>query len=299
MRLGYACINMSIAARFGTCRKNKVEEQGIQVVRNLLLRNFRVVLRILEWNNNYDMALYRLSSDLVPFGSHPMLDGWDWWNDPEVIQIAERCRQVAWLNNHRITIHPGQYNNLSSPNKDVVTSTFRDLVHQARMLEMFGGSDMIIHLGGVYGDKKSAKQRFITHYKELPQSIKNYLRIENDDKSYHIADAMEVCDILGSFPMYDYHHDICYPSQSVEETREGLLKLWRGHRIKVHLSSGRTRENDFRHSDYITSHTWSRFHRDFGDLDLDVMLEAKGKNLAVFDLREKIAMMGLSYSSEV
>lgn len=292
MRFGYACINLSVYEGFTSCILRTAQQKGLPHIRNLTLWNLRKVVQIIKWNIERDMPLYRLSSDLVPFGSHPMLDGWDWWNDPLVIEICKEGRDLVKRNNQRITIHPGQFNNLSSPRKEVITSTTRDLVHQTRLLELFGGEDMILHLGGVHGNKKESNQRFVSHFKQLPQTIQANLRIENDDKSYNIADVFETCEKLGCIPMYDYHHDICLPSLSVSEIREGLVKYWRGKRMKFHLSSGKTSRRDNKHSDYISVETWKRFYNDFGDWDLDVMLEAKKKNLAVFDLKTKIRELG-------
>lgn len=286
MRLGYACINLSLSGTFRTCMLKSVKEFGVPFVREIAKANFNRVLRILEWNRDRKMYLYRLSSDLIPFGSHPILSSWDWWNDPDLIEISSRCKELSDKEDMRITIHPGQYNNLSSPSYDVIDSTFRDLSFQTKLLEMFGGKDMILHVGGRYEGKKPSIIRFKDRFKELPENTREYLRIENDDKIYNISDVVDLCVDLGCKPMFDYHHNICLPSVDISEVKDSLSYLWGGSRVKVHLSSGAEGRRDRHHSDYISQETWKNFSEDFQDMsDIDVMLEVKKKELSVFRVR--------------
>lgn len=292
MRFGYACINLSVDTGFRSCIQRTLDEKGISYIRELMIWNFKTVIRIIEWNIERGIPLYRLSSDLVPFGSHVQLKDWKWWEDEVVQELGERARNLVRDNDQRITIHPGQFNNLSSPTVSVVESTFRDLIHQARLLELFGGTDMILHVGGVYEGKKTAIARFKNEFKNLPENVQSYLRIENDDKSYNIGEVLDICEDLQAKPCYDYHHDICLPSVGIEETKQGVKKLWAEDRIKVHLSTGRTGRRDRKHADHISEDTWRSFSRNFDGWDIDVMLEAKKKNLSVLVLQETIKMMG-------
>lgn len=286
MRLGYACISLLSRKKFFNCRWNTAQADS-RTIPHLAKLNFQTVLEILKINRKYNIGLYRLSSDLIPFGSHESLQGWDWENDYELSKIGEEARALVKDSGMRITIHPGQYDVLNSPEKRVVENTIRDLEYQYRILKFFGGTDMILHVGGMYGDKDYALGRFKTEFKSLPEYLQDVLRIENDDKSFTAYDVLMLGHDLSMKPMFDYHHNICNPSIGIEEIRDSLIPLWGDTKIKVHLSTGKEFRRDRRHHDFISKETWSEFMRDMGDLDLDIMLETKKKDLAVLNLRKR------------
>jgi UV DNA damage repair endonuclease len=51
---------------------------------------------------------------------------------------------------------------------------------------------MILHVGGSYGDKEQAKERFIYAYNGLSSGIKDKLCLENDHTTFTIADVVDV-----------------------------------------------------------------------------------------------------------
>jgi UV DNA damage endonuclease len=285
MRLGYACICLSLSQKFTTTRLKTVEQYGIKEIKFRTLWNFERLLDVIKWNKSNNVKLYRLSSELVPFGSHPISDGWDWWEDPDILKISEKIKEIIETEKMRITIHPGQFNIINSYDKLVRENTLRELLFQKRLLEHFSGTDMIIHVGGVYGNKKESLKHFIERYKELPEDLRKLLRIENDDKSYNIGEVFEICEEVKGIPLFDYHHDICLPSIPIGEVKKGLKTFWQDKKIKVHLSSGKDYKNDRKHSNLISRETWKEFNEDMGELDLDVMLETKFKNLSILDIR--------------
>jgi UV DNA damage endonuclease len=285
IRFGYACINLSVPGTFRSTIQRSVIQLGTPFLRHLVKYNFHRTKQIILWNIANDMPLYRISSDLVPFGSHELAKDLHWWEDPELILISQEVKQLVREHNLRITIHPGQYNNLGSPYPDVIKKTFSDLEYQTRLLEFFGGTDMILHVGGRYESKENSIGRFRIHYSDLPDNTKKYFRLENDDKIYTIADVMDLCLKEKITPMYDYHHALCAPSLPPEEVCRLLPYFWSEQRIKVHLSTGATSRRDRKHAPYVSVETWEEFKHYFGDLDIDVMLEAKNKNLAVFALQ--------------
>ena len=81
-------------------------------------------------------------------------------------------------------MHPGQYTVLNSLSESVVENAVDDLKYHAYFLDCLGMDEsckIVQHIGGVYGDKKQAINRFIVNYKRLDESIKKRLIIENDD----------------------------------------------------------------------------------------------------------------------
>jgi UV DNA damage endonuclease len=49
---------------------------------------------------------------------------------------------------------------------------------------------MQIHVGGVYGNKPEAMDRFVAEYKKLPPVISRRLVIENDDRLYSLQECL-------------------------------------------------------------------------------------------------------------
>jgi UV DNA damage repair endonuclease len=50
MRIGYACINMTLPSKFKTCRLATFEKDGIEKIKELTLHNLHTVLQVLHWN---------------------------------------------------------------------------------------------------------------------------------------------------------------------------------------------------------------------------------------------------------
>jgi len=286
VNLGYACINMSLPGGFKTCRLDSVHLNGIDFVKKITEHNFKRLRDIIKWNIEHDIRLYRLSSELIPFGSHEVLKDWLWWEEENLCLIAQEVRDLVFANNLRITIHPWQGDNLSSPHRDVLLRTFADIHFQTNLLNMFGGTDMILHVGGRHEGKVNSMQRFRKHFNYLSDTTRKVLRIENDDKVYTVADVFELCDQLQLNPLYDFHHDLCAPSIPTLEIKAGLTRFWHNTRMKFHLSTGQRERLDRSHADYISKDTWEEFLSYFGDWDVDVMLECKAKELAIFRIRE-------------
>ncbi len=282
MRLGYACINMSLPSKFKTCRLATVEKKGKGYIKELTLHNFNETLRIIKWNIEQEILFYRISSDLVVFGSHPIND-WEWWEDPDVLEITSEIKRLKDAHQLRLSCHPGQFNILNSPKKEVVLNTLSELTYHDRMMNLMGGTDMILHIGGAYGDKEAAKQRFIQNYALLDDSIKRKLRIENDDKIFNLQDVLDVSKETHAPICFDFHHDRCHPSDIPAAQLIGpVFKSWRSAgKPKVHISSGKTSPTDRSHHDYVFMEDLKEMLDLFDGRDVDVMFECKMKDKAV------------------
>jgi UV DNA damage endonuclease len=94
--------------------------------------------------------------------------------------------EIATLAGQRLTMHPGPYNCLASPNPKVVAKTIRELNGHSEQFNMMGfepsnHNKINIHVGGAYGDKKSTLARFVSNFSLLNDDTKKRLVIENDD----------------------------------------------------------------------------------------------------------------------
>ncbi|WP_261178317.1 UV DNA damage repair endonuclease UvsE [Anaerobacillus sp. CMMVII] len=257
-------------------------------VKELTLYNLESVKTILKWNKENNINFFRVSSDIVPFGSHEILD-WDWWMDEDVLSLTSEIKTFQRKHGMRLTVHPGQYTIINSPNEKVVENAFRDLEYHYKFINLMGGTDMVIHVGGVYGDKTEAKKRYIENYKKLSPEIRSILILENDDKSFHVKDVLEINEEIGVPVCFDIHHHRCNPYE--EESLGGLLdrviKTWENLRLpKMHISSGKNSKTDASHHDFILREDYDSFIELLGERDADLMFEAKQKELAVLRIRD-------------
>ncbi|KAG1085723.1 hypothetical protein G6F42_021275 [Rhizopus arrhizus] len=182
-RLGYACMNTILrkqkpsvfSAR--TCRLATVAEKGIDVVKEIALQNVADMKTMIQWNEDHNIRFMRLSSDMFPFASHEKIGYEIDFAEKELKEAGDlankyKHRLVKKCGNamstcsvsnliciYKQTMHPGQYNQLVSLNPKVVANTARELYYHAHMLDLMGmdqDSVMIIHMGGVYGDREAA-----------------------------------------------------------------------------------------------------------------------------------------------
>ena len=294
-RLGYACIctelrkNDIFASR--TVRLATLKTKGIDFVKDLALQNLRDLLLILKWNKNHDIYFYRLSSEMFPFAGH-LEHGYSLeFADDLLKEIGQYARD----NNIRLTMHPGQYDVLSSPSETVIENTVSDLKHHCEILDRMGmGSDsvMIVHGGGVYGNKEGALKRLEENILKLPNNVRNRLVLENCEMAYCVEDLIDLSEHIGVPIVLDFHHDDIYPSSKpIQAYFERVFAVWhkRGIKPKVHVSNsvpGITSQNSKtarrKHSDYIQFLHKSLLTITF---PIDVMLECKMKEQAILRLK--------------
>ena len=182
-----------------------------------------------------------------------------------------------------LLMHPSQMCCINSPKQDVVNNSIKDLIYHYDILNAMGLTDfnIIIHVGGVYGNKLDAMKRFISIFNSLPVSLRNHILLENDDKSYTISDIMEISKETGVRVVLDYHHHI-YNNDGTELDLEAIFATCGVGRVpKIHLSSPKSVEAFRSHSDVIDFDYCKDFFEKYKGLEFDVMIEAKDKDLAV------------------
>ncbi|KAF8904398.1 UV-endonuclease UvdE-domain-containing protein [Gymnopilus junonius] len=292
-RLGYACLNTVLRNKkpgsesvfcSRTCRLDTIKKNGLHWVKDLGRKNVDDLLTIIQWNEENNIRFFRISSEMFPFASHAV-HGYSL--DYCAAELA-KAGALSKKYGHRLTVHPGQYTQLGSPKAAVVEAAVRDLAYHCEMLDLMGlGPDsvMVIHGGGVYGDKPTTLERLKRSIRSLPDNICNRLVLENDEMCYNAEDLLPICEELNVPLVFDYHHDTLYPSSiSPAQIIERATVIWarRGIKPKQHLSEQRpgavTIMERRAHSD--------RCERlpDYLPIDMDLMIEAKDKEQAVLHL---------------
>ena len=293
MNLGYACINMTLGKQNPKITTNRsmikktFQEKGISYASELGFKNCRDLVEIINWNNDNGINFFRLSSDLFPWASEYNLKELPHYN--RIKNILGAAGVLATKCGQRITSHPGPYNVLVSPREQVVENTIADLTMHSEVFDMLGFSrtpynKINIHCNGVYGDKIAAMDRFCKNFERLPESVQTRLTVENDDKAsmYSVNDLMYIHERIGIPIVFDYHHHkFCDGNLSEEEALKLAVSTWGDVKPVVHYSESKAlhERNDKlkpqAHSDYI-----KEIPNTYG-LDLDVMIEAKAKELSI------------------
>lgn len=294
MKIGYCCINMTLGKRKPKITTNRSMikrtflEKGLPYVGELSLQNCKDLFTIIKWNNEHNIKLFRMSSDVFPWGSEYNFEDLPTYEESK--SVLQEIGKYVKDNDIRITSHPGPFNVLVSPKENVVQNTIKDLTVHGEIFDLMGLSrthyNLInIHCNGVYGDKKSALDRFVKNFNRLPDSVKTRLTIENDDKSsmYSVNDLMYVYEKINIPIVFDYHHHKFQTGGLTEEQALSLaISTWpKGIVPLVHYSESKSiHENNEKikpqaHSDYI-----NELPNTYG-YDVDIDVEAKAKELSI------------------
>lgn len=311
MRLGFACTVMGLDVRAHDTRKWQNNPHLCVSLDN--------VSQILMYAHSLGIRMYRLSSNIAPYYTDI--------NRPQFGNQLEEARgdleaigALARSLDIRLSMHPGQYTVLNSPNSTTYDASVRELKYAADLLDYMGqppDNKVIVHLGGAYGDKGPALQRWIERYPLLPENVRARLVIENDDTIFNVADALFVSRETGAPVVFDNLHHRVNPSilpgesSPLDETRALRLciQTWHGGQTpKTHYSDQRTGDVQVRmkgkgtrtqtasvgaHADYVDPAEFVAYLRRAGDLNFDVMFEAKAKELAVVRVMDYMREQGM------
>lgn len=282
MSIGYACLTVGVPdAGQRTCSlKNAAPDTLVSLIHN----NLNVLDRVLDYNIQNEIYLFRISSDIIPFGSHPV-NGLKWWDI-----FSDRLTAIgrkAQSHGVRLSMHPGQYTVLNSPDKDVVLRAVEDLRYHCCFLDSLGlgpQHKLILHIGGIYGDKAAAMERFMKQYQRLDYNIRRRLVIENDDRQYTVADALAISKSEGIPVVFDNLHHQVNPdhSQTQAEWIAACAATWQLQDgvQKLHYSQQDTGKRPGAHALTVDAAVFLDFYRQLPQPSPDIMLEVKDKNLS-------------------
>lgn len=283
MSIGYACLTIGVQnTKLKTSIAKNINEEKLL---ELISHNLNSLDNIIDYNIENEIKLFRISSDLIPFGSSPI--NTIQWEDiflSKFNKIGEKIRKSGM----RVSMHPGQYTVLNSPNMDVVSRAIEDLNYHTKVLDTLGvGSEhkIILHIGGVYDDKDEAIERFINNYFLLGNNVKDRLVIENDDKSYNINDVLKIGKRLKIPVIFDNLHNEINPYDKEKNDKYWISKCketWKekdGHQ-KIHYSQQNPLKKLGSHSNTIRINEFIKFYKSLDREDIDIMLEVKDKNLS-------------------
>lgn len=291
MRIGYACINLTLAEQNIKVNRSMMKrsflEKGINYASELALANVTDLEKVIDWNMENNVKFYRMSSDMFPWMSEYEIADLPAYG--EIAEILDRVGKKAVQYDHRLSFHPGPFNVLASKSPGVISNTIKELNQHAEIMDLLHQpispfAKINIHVGGAYGNKAAALERFAEEYTKLQDNVRLRLTVENDDKSnmYSVKDLLWLHEQTGIPIVFDYfHHIFCTGGWSEEEALLAAVGTWpEGVTPVVHFSSPKKEFEDPlaagpAHADFLYSSI-----EKYG-FDVDIMLEAKAKELAL------------------
>jgi len=292
IRLGLCCINTKLRKQDIFCSRTMIRKNfSVEKAKELSIKNIQDIEKMAEWNCKNNIFVFRISSEIFPHFTDNETEPYtlDFALDA-LKQAGEICRKY----NQRITMHPGQFNQVGAKDKNVFRNTIKDLKMHADILDAMGmnnDSVICVHGGGVYGNIKDTTERWIRQFSELPENVKRRLAIENCERCYNIIDCLKIAETCNIPLIFDCHHYECYNiikkiKINIEDYMTRIVDTWKKRNIRplFHISEQRPDSRIGAHSDFIEKlpEYYLSFPERYGNLDIEI--EAKLKEQAIFKL---------------
>ncbi|MDY0408990.1 UV DNA damage repair endonuclease UvsE [Virgibacillus soli] len=270
------------------------KQERLEKLKSVTAQNLYHTKRILHYNIAHEIKLYRFSSSLVPLATHPEVN-WDFISpfQSEWKELGQLIKQYEM----RPSFHPNQFTLFTSPKDDVTKNAVKDMEFHYKMLkamDVHQSAIINIHIGGAYGDKKNTLKRFHHNLQTLPTDIKGQMTLENDDKTYNVAETLATCEKENIPMILDYHHHMANQTENnLSVYLPKIFHTWHttNKTPKIHLSSPKSDQAFRSHADFVSLKFVLPFFELARELnqDFDVMIEAKQKNVAMQQLVEELA----------
>ena len=160
IQLGLCCMNTILQNQKPPIMSSRsvilktLQTKGFDILKEKIIQNLKDTIKLIEWNELNGIKVFRLSSELFPHKSNSKAPDYTF---DFAIELLQEIGKKAKLYNQRITFHPGQYNVIGTPNREMFNNTMNDLSYHCEVLDIMDMPDdsvIVIHGGGVYGDKK-------------------------------------------------------------------------------------------------------------------------------------------------
>jgi UV DNA damage endonuclease len=278
MRIGYPCINRTIGCTANSTFRLASYSDGR--LETTVKANIACLQEILAWNRDHGILFFRITSDLVPFASHPVCTfPWQETLAEDLGQAGEFIRESGM----RISMHPDQFIVLNAPDPGVVLRSIAELAYHAELLDLMGlpaSAKIQLHVGGVYGDAAKSIDRFVRVYGELGPAIRKRLVVENDDRRFTASDCLAIHGRTGIPVLFDvFHHACANRGEEMPALLPLVEKTWKRSdgRMMIDYSSQHPGRRPGGHADHIDIADFQKFLERSRPHDMDIMLEIKDK----------------------
>lgn len=295
IKLGYVALSKTIdvtsshSLSYSNFLKNNEDYQKLD---DIIKLNLESLEKIIDYNIKNNIHFYRISSNLIPLASMKKVE-FDYIN--KFKDMYQKIGDKIKKHNIRVDMHPDQFTVLNSTKQEVLDNTFEILKYHYNILEALNIHEkvLILHIGSNVFGKKASINRFINNFNKLPEYIKHSIVVENDDKIFNIDDTLNLCEKINIPMVLDYHHYICNNGDiDIKDYYTRIFSTWKNSNPKIHFSSpkNKTKKDIRSHHDYINSDDFISFIEQIKHLNfnLDIMLEAKAKDEALFRLAREL-----------
>jgi UV DNA damage endonuclease len=293
--IGYCCINLSLQKKKIMYARDMIKKtfdvRGVAYASELALANTVDFIKVLQWNADNNVTVFRMGSGIFPWANHYKLTDMPHYN--QIVANLARAGNLAKQTGQRITAHPDHFVKLGSARSDVVDNSLAELELQSTIFDLMGlptspHAAINIHVGMNFSEDTA--KRWCSAALRLSPNALSRLVVENDDKNTGFSVVQLVTYIhskLGTPVTFDYFHHEFHPDGLDTETAfdmayatwpDGVTPLFHYSESKAINESVNC--NPRAHADYV----FSRIN-DYG-VPLDIDLEAKMKDIALFKYRE-------------
>lgn len=261
-------------------------------------QNLENTMRIMWFLRAHDVYLYRLSPNMIPLALDDMTADWAWWEDPDFVEIGERIGGVSKESGYRLSAHLPRVCGLAGA--AAFRTTKQHLEYYERLfglLDLDAQSKIILQVGGqARTDKSAAMENARKHIEELSDWARERIVLENGDRTFALEEIVKLGEDTGVPITFNWqnhwlNHEEGQSDEEVVELLHRAFDLWQDRPPKVHVSSPRSEKQPRLFSDHVDI----KFSEPFWELlektgaeTIDVMIEARMKDIALFKLREHI-----------
>lgn len=268
------------------------EKAGNQKLDNIIQLNFQGLNKVLEYNKENEVHFYRLFHKLIPLATHRDV------KFEYIKKYKKQWREIGdKIKNYQIRVdtHPDQYCVLNSMHEEVIDRSIEILQYNYDIFQAMGiEGKTVLHIGSSAEGKEASLLRFKKTFEQLPNYLKKLIMLENDDKVFQVEDVLSLCETLKIPMILDYHHYQCnHQKHLTKKEIKRIYDTWKTIKLnpKMHFSSPKNKKEFRSHSEYVAIKEFLAFMKCIKiekDMTVDVMLECKARDKALFALCEQL-----------
>ncbi len=278
MKIGYPCINRSLSCR--SSRTFRLASYSDERMKTTIEENLSCLQKILEFNLEYGLLFFRITSDLIPFASHPVC------TFPWQKTFKKKLKAIGdFIKKHRmrVSMHPDQFVLINSLDEGIFQRSVAELRYHAEVLDLLGvdaSAKIQIHVGGIYGNKRESIERFVKRFHVLPDVVQKRLVVENDERLYSVNDCLTIHRETSLPVVFDVFHFSCYNNgEDLRKMFSAVCRTWSktdGLPITDYSSQEKEKRKGS-HAQTINLKNFRNFIAKTRGTDFDIMCEIKDK----------------------